>query len=85
MRKPKYKYDDLTLRELEKETGIKYSTLYHRIKSGQHPLDKPKYTSYHHDENGRVCTKCKEYKTWDCFYKNSRGINKKSYVCILCT
>lgn len=23
------------------------------------------------DENGRVCSKCNEYKIWDCYYKHS--------------
>jgi hypothetical protein len=37
-----------------------------------------------HDENGRVCTSCLVYKTWDSFHKN-KGINGRRSVCAACT
>lgn len=45
------------------------------------------YKRLHHDENGRVCTTCKEYKAWDEFYVVSGtigGINGRRSMCKVC-
>lgn len=75
-----------TLRELSEETGINYTTLYYRVKAGLHPMEKRKHgTTYKITDYGRECTKCKQFKSWDCFYNNKRGIKGKAYICVSCS
>lgn len=40
---------------------------------------------YFEDENWRVCTVCKQYKTWDNFWKNAQKQNWYSGRCKECT
>jgi hypothetical protein len=80
-----YKDQMWSLRELETELGIKYSTLYRRYKLGYDVTSGRKYpTSYKVNSEGRQCTRCKEFKAWDSFYNSKIGINKKMHICIGC-
>ncbi len=36
------------------------------------------------DENGKVCTKCNEYRKWDEFYDNPKTTDKKHSRCSVC-
>lgn len=36
------------------------------------------------DENGRVCTRCKQYKTWDNFGFMAAGTNMHAAMCYQC-
>jgi len=38
----------------------------------------------HVDENGRVCTKCKIYKSWSEFGLKANGVNGHNSLCKLC-
>lgn len=36
------------------------------------------------DENGRVCTKCEEYKLWDCFARTKWTTTRRTPDCLEC-
>lgn len=42
------------------------------------------YTLTQVDEDGRVCTRCLEWKNWEQFQKNAVGVNGRSSACRKC-
>jgi hypothetical protein len=82
-----YEYENqmYSLKELSAIVDISLKTMYTRISKGQDPIKGPtKLTSYEVSPTGRVCTRCKEFKEWECFYNNKAGINGKNCACIMC-
>ena len=35
-------------------------------------------------EEGRACTCCNQFKSWEAFYKQNDGVNGRMSKCILC-
>ena len=47
------------------------------------PLREYKWSSFR-DKDGKVCTKCEEYRTWDQYYDNPKTSDKKQSRCSVC-